>query len=213
LKTLPILTLALFALPLSAQAWDLRMEAPFAQGQDLPLTAIGGVATSGSLDTGHGVILTVSHRIQRLGPVLKFEWLAEYSHLQAGGQIQQGQASSDSKLRQAGLGAGINAQFWVPFTGLAGELALIERVQNYRYAGAGAAEDHTLARPWLRAGWRWHLPLPGIDPYLALSYQVPFNKDSPVHLGSASSLGDYLGAQGTGQEFNKMWTLGLGVSF
>jgi len=215
LKILPILPLALLTLPLSAQAWDLRLEAPFAQGQNLPQTTIlgSGQAASGSLDTGHGVIFTVSHRIERVGPVLKFEWNAEYSQLQADGQIQQGPASSASQLKQSGVGAGVNAQFWVPFTGFAGELGLLERFQSYRYEGAGSDQDRSIARTWLRAGLRWVIPSPGLSPYLAASYQVPINRDQPVQQGSAQGLGAYLGAQGAGQEFQRLWTLGVGITF
>ena len=177
------LALALIALPLSAQAWDVRLEAPFPKGQDLPSTTIAGQSTAGSLDTGRGAILTVSHRIERLGPVLKFEWNAEYAQLQADGRIQQGQAGFASRLKQSGPGAGINAQFWVPFTGFAGELGLLERLHSYRYEGAGAAADHTIARPWLRAGLRWGLPLPGIGLYLAASWQGALLRDRPVQQG------------------------------
>ena len=212
MKTLPVLALVLAALPLSAQAWDLRLEAPFAKGQDLPLGSVAGQPTWGSLGTGHGAILTASHRIVRVGPVLKFEWNAEYASLQADGQIQQGQGVQSSRLRQQGLGAGVNAQFWVPFTAFAGELGLLGRFHSYRYQGAGAARDETIARPWLRAGLRWVLPFPGISPYLAASYQQPLAKDKPV-AGSAADLDAYLGAQGAGQEFQRLWTLGLGISF
>ena len=66
MKTLPVLALVLAALPLSAQAWDLRLEAPFAQGQDLPLGSVAGQPAWGSLGTGHGAIFTVSHRIVRV---------------------------------------------------------------------------------------------------------------------------------------------------
>jgi hypothetical protein len=210
LKLLPILFLSL---PLSAQAWDLRLEAPFAKGQELPPVALPSGAASGSLDTGHGAIFTVSHRIQRLGPVLKLEWNAEYALLQADGRIQQGQGSASSRLRQSGVGAGVNAQFWVPFTGFAGELGLLGRVQDYRYEGAGAAQDRTIARPWLRAGLRWVLPTPGPRPYLAASYQAPLTRDRPEHQDSAADLGAYLGAQGAGQEFEHLWTIGVGISF
>ena len=165
MKTLLILPLTLMALPLSAQAWDLRLEAPFASGQDLPATQVQGTGpTSGSLDTGHGLILTVSHRIVRVGPVLKFEWNGEWSQLRAGGQIQQGAASAGSGLKQSGLGAGINAQFWLPFTGFAGELGLMERFHSYQYQAAGIDQDRTIARPWLRVGMRWVLPFPGSRP-------------------------------------------------
>jgi len=215
LKTLLILPMTLCVLPLSAQAWDLRLEAPFAQGQNLPQTSLQspGQPAAGSLDTGHGLIFTVSHRIVRVGPVLKFEWNAEYTQLQADGQIQQGAASQSSRLRQSGFGAGVNAQFWMPFTGFAGELGLLERVHSYRYEGAGAAQDETIARPWLRAGVRWVLPFPGISPYLAASYQRPLSQDRPVQVGSSQNLASYLGAQGAGQEFQRLWTLGQCISF
>jgi hypothetical protein len=213
LKTLPILALVLAALPLSAQAWDLRLEAPFAKGQDLPPGTVAGQGTSGSLGTGRGAILTASHRIVRVGPVLKFEWNAEYAQLQANGQIQQGAGSQASSLKQSGLGAGVNAQFWVPFTGFAGELGLLGRSQSYKYEGAGSAQDETIIRPWLRAGLRWVLPFPGVSPYLAASYQEPLTRDKPVQVGSAPNLGSYLDAQGAGQEFQRLWTLGVGISF
>jgi hypothetical protein len=212
LKTLPILALVLAVLPLSAQAWDLRLEAPFAKGQDLPPGTVAGQGTSGSLGTGRGAIFTASHRIVRVGPVLKFEWNAEYSSLQADGTIQQGPGAQPSRLRQQGLGAGVNAQFWVPFTAFAGELGLLGRFHSYRYEGAGAAQDETLVRPWLRAGLRWVLPFPGISPYLAASYQQPLARDRPV-AGSAPDLNAYLAAQGAGQEFQRLWTVGLGISF
>jgi hypothetical protein len=215
LKIAHTLFLALCTLPLAAQAWDVRLEAPFPKGQDLPQALIQntGQRVSGNLDAGHGLILTLSHRIVRVGPVLKLEWNAEYSRLWADGQIQQGTAANASRLRQTGLGAGVNAQFWVPFTGFAGELGLTERFHAYRYEGAGAGEDRTIARPWLRAGLRWNLPFPGIGPYLAASYQAPLTRDKPVASGTASSLGSYLGTQGAGQEFQHLWTLGVGVSF
>ena len=213
MRTLQTLTLAMFALPLSAQAWDLRVEAPFATGQGLPSTRIQNQPVSGGLDTGHGVILTASHRIVRMGPVLKFEWNAEWSHLQAGGNLQQGSATAGSRLRQDGLGLGVNAQFWVPFTSFAGEAGLLERFHDYRYEAAGAAEDRTIARPWLRLGLRWVLPFPGIGPYLAASYQAPLARDRPVAQASASNLGAYLDAQNSGQEFQHLWTVGVGISF
>jgi len=204
-----------FALPLCAQAWDLRVEAPFPKGQDLPTTNLQSTSqpVSGSLDTGRGVIFTGSHRIVRVGPVLKLEWNAEFVHLQAEGVIQQGSAGFGSRLRQDGVGAGINAQFWVPFTDFAGELGLLERFQSYRYEGDGASEARNLARPWLRAGLRWVLPFPAISPYLAASYQVALTRDQPVQQASAQDLNAYLGAQGSGQEFQHLWTLGLGISF
>jgi hypothetical protein len=57
------------------------------------------------------------------------------------------------------------------------------------------------------------IPSPGLSPYLAASYQVPINRDQPVQQGSAQGLGAYLGAQGAGQEFQRLWTLGVGITF
>ena len=211
LKLIPMVFLAW---PLSAQAWDVRLEAPFPQAQNLPQTTVQGAGqTSGSLGTGQGAIVTLSHRIMRMGPVLKYEWNVEYSQWQASGTLQQGAASSGSRLRQSGFGAGVNAQFWVPFTGFAGELGLLERFQTYRFDVAVAVQAENIARPWLRVGLRWVLPFPGIGPYLAASYQAPLTRNRPVQAGSAQDLNAYLGAQGSGQEFQHLWTVGLGIAF
>lgn len=201
-------------LPLAAQTWDLRMEVPFPKGQNLPKTMISGSGelVRGDLDTGHGFIFTANHRLIRVGPVLKLEWGAEFSHWQADGQFVQDTAVSSTQLRQTGFGLGLNAQFWLPFTGAAGELGVIERVQRYKFEAAGTKETETLARPWLRVGLRYRLPLP-FDPYVAASYQQPINKDHPVKINNAGDVQDYMKAQGSGQEFERMWTFGLGVMF
>jgi hypothetical protein len=149
----------------------------------------------------------------RVGPILKLEWNAEFAHLRADGLVQQGSAGFDSRLRQDGVGVGVNAQFWVPFTDFAGELGLLERFQAYRYEGDGASEDRNIARTWLRAGVRWVLPIPARGPYLAASYQTALVHDRPVSMTSAQSLGAYLDAQGSGQEFQHLWTLGVGIAF
>jgi hypothetical protein len=205
------------ALPLSAQAWDLRVEVPFPKAQNLPDTLISGTGAliQKRLDTGKGFILTANHRIIRVGPVLKLEWGAEYSQWQADGQVQVGAGSQDSRVKQQGLGLGLNAQFWVPFTGLAGELGVIERLQSYKVDLDTVSHSKNLARPWLRVGMRYNLPLPLplVSPYLAGSYQQPITKDHPVKLSSASDLSSYLSAQGSGQEFERTWTFGLGLTF
>jgi hypothetical protein len=202
-------------LPLGAQAWDVRVEAPFPAGQNLPPTFLQspGEVVSGSLDTGKGFILTGSHRIIRVGPVLKFEWSAELAQWRADGQLQEGTGAVPSRLEQKGFGLGVNAQFWVPFTGLAAELGAIGRYQKYTFQGGGASQDEHLIRPWLRAGLRWNLPMPGITPYLAVSYQQPVTRDKPRELNPAPDLKGYLAAQGAGQEFQRLWTVGIGLSF
>jgi len=208
--------LSLAVLPLSAQAWDLRMEVPFPKGQNLPQTLVGGttkLATSGTLDTGQGVIFSVSHRIIRVGPILKLDWGLEVAQWKADGQVQQGAANLGSTLKQYGGGIGVNAQFWVPFTGVAGELGLLQRFQKYQFETATASQDKTLSRTWLRVGARWRLPIPVINPYLAASYQQPVTKDRPVKVDGLGSLAEYISAQGNGQEFERMWTFGVGVQF
>jgi len=204
----------LLALPLSAQAWDLRVELPFPQGPTPSQTSDMGTgqAISGSLGGGNGAIFTASHRIIRLGPVLKLEGNAEYSHMRATGQIRQGDLSFASSLEQQGVGLGVNAQFWVPFSDLAGELGLLERFQSCRFEGAGYAENRDTARTWLRVGARWVLPFTGIDSYLATSYQAAIGTPAAAH-GPGQNLGTYVSAQGSGLEFKRMWTGGVGMIF
>ena len=99
MRTLTLLATAALALPLSAQAWDLRLEIPEPKGQSLPdtfITGAGDLISQKRLDTGKGFIATASHRIVRVGPVLKLEWGAEYSQLKAEGQVQ-GQAQGFGK--------------------------------------------------------------------------------------------------------------------
>lgn len=202
------------AVPLAAQAWDLRVEAPFAHGQSLPGVQVQGAGQlrDGGLDRGKGLILSVNHRIIRVNPVLRLDWTLEYSQLKADGQLL-GAVSGTTQLKQHGFGAGVNAQFWVPFSGVAGELGVIQRFQDYRYTAAGLAQDHTLSRTWLRVGARWRIPMPELAPYFAASYQCPISKNSPVSQGSTANLSSHLAAQQTGQEFDHMWTFGVGVQF
>lgn len=215
MKIAQALPLLMLGVPLAAQAWDIRVEVPLPKGQNLPQTLLVGTGqlASGRLDTGKGFILTGSHRIVRVGPVLKFEWSAEVAQWRADGQLQQGTATTASRLEQRGLGLGLNAQFWVPFTGIAGELGVIGRFHSYRFEGGGSAQEENLVRPWLRVGLRWNLPFPGISPYVAASYQQPITKDKPLELKSVNDLQGYLTAQGAGQEFERLWAFGVGVAF
>lgn len=207
--------LAGLGLPLVAQSWDLRWEIPFPQGQNLPQTLVSGSGQllSGELDTGRGGILSLNRRLLVLGPVFRLEGGMEVSRFQASGRVLQGSAASASSLRQQGVGIGLNAQFWIPFTGIGGEMGMIQRLQNYRYQAAGTSAGENLSRTWLRVGVRWRLPMVGFHPYLAASYQQPLSKDQPVQLGSVADLAGYLGAQGSGQEFERLWTFGVGVNF
>ena len=208
------ITLACIAMPLAAQ-WDVRVEFPFPQGQGLPQTLLSGTAhlVSGELDTGRGGIATLSRRLVAFGPVVRLEGGLEISQWQADGMVVQGSVQQPSNLKQSGLGVGLQAQFWVPFTGLAGEFGLIERFQNYKFSTSGHSSEQNLARTWLRVGARWRLPFWAVHPYVVASYQQPITKDNPVKLSSASDLATYLGAQGAGQEFDRMWTFGVGIAF
>lgn len=210
----PLLALLLLASPLAAQSWGLRVEFPFPEGQNLPQTLLTGTGqlASGSLDTGKGLIATLDRRLIVFGPILRLEATVEAAWLRSEGEVALGAQRTTGTLTQAGLGAGLNAQFWIPFVNLGGEVGVLQRVQRYRYAAGGAHADHTLGRPWMRVGARWRMPLP-FSPYVAASYQQPITKDRPVRAGSVSDLAALLSAQGSGQEFDRMWTFGVGFSF
>jgi hypothetical protein len=212
-----------FALPLSAQAWDLRFEVPFPQGQSLPQTAVGGtlnLAVSGKLDTGNGALFTVSHRLFRVGPVLRLDWGGELGQLTADGVVDVvddgTNAQHKSNLKQTGIGLCLNAQISVPLLGIGGEIGAIQRFQRYEYTTNVGEQSDTISRLWLRVGVRYKLNLLVASPYITASYQQPINKDNPVNIGLGTILEDIpalLNAQGSGQEFQRMWTFGIGIMF
>ena len=209
---LAVLPICLAGLPLCAQ-WDLRLELPRPTGQSLPQTMISGISNSGDLSTGKGFIASANRQLFQIGPLLKLEAGLEYSQLTADGNLATGATTRSTTLKQQGVGAGINAQVWVPFVGIAGEIGLIQRFQRYTFDTAGASSAKDLSRTWLRVGARWRIPSVLVHPYLAASYQQPTSKDRPVKLGSVSDLPTYFSAQGSGQEFERMWTFGVGVTF
>jgi hypothetical protein len=212
LAVLPLCLAA--ALPLCAQ-WDLRLEVPRPTGQNLPQTLISGTGqlAAGNFDTGKGFIATVNRQIFQVGPLLKLEAGLEYSQLTADGSLANGAITQGTQLKQQGLGVGLNAQVWAPFVGIAGEIGLIQRLHRYTVDTAGASSHKDLSRTWLRVGARWRIPSVMVHPYLAASYQQPTSKDRPVELRSASDLAAYFNAQGNGQEFERLWTFGVGVAF
>lgn len=212
LAALPLCLVA--ALPLCAQ-WDLRLELPRPSGQSLPQTFLVGTGqlVAGDLDTGKGFIATVSRQLFQVGPLLKVEYGLEYTQFTADGTLAKGAGSQGTQLKQKGLGVGLNAQVWVPFVGLAGEIGLIQRFQSYTLDTAGASNAKNLSRTWLRVGGRWRIPSVVVHPYLVASYQQPLQKDRPVQIGSVADLGTYFATQGNGQEFERMWTFGAGVTF
>jgi len=216
--------LLFLSLPLAAQTWDLRFEVPLPQGQSLPQTMLIGTGqlVSGDLDTGNGGILSVSHRLIRVGPMLRLEWGGEINQWTARGEIKQwtesGNYSNSShdmnaKLKQIGAGLGVNAQLWIPFVGISGEMGVIQRFQKYNYSADDAESVGTIGRTWLRVGIRWRLPFVTVHPYLAASYQQPITKENPVHITSIQDLADYFKVQGKGQEFQRLWAFGVGVTF
>ncbi len=211
---LAILAISFASLPLCAQ-WDLRLELPRPTGQSLPQTLISGTVqlVGKDFNTGKGFIASVNRQLFQVGPLLKVEAGLEYSQFSADGTLSLNTVSQDTKLKQQGLGAGLNAQVWVPFVGIAGEIGLIQRLQRYTLDTAGASSAKDLSRTWLRVGARWRIPSIVIHPYVVASYQQPVSKDRPVKLSSASDLAAYFSAQGNGQEFERMWTFGAGVTF
>jgi hypothetical protein len=211
---LALLPLCLAAAPLCAQ-WDLRLELPFPSGQSLPQTLIVGAGklASGDLSTGGGYLASLNRQLLQMGPLVKLEGGVEYSQLSANGSLLLGGASQGTRLKQQGIGAGVSAQVWVPFTGIAGELGLIQRLQRYTFDTTGASSARDLSRTWLRVGARWRIPSMVVHPYLVTSYQQPVTKEHPARLSSVSDLNTYFGAQGSGQEFERMWTFGGGVAF
>ena len=206
---------ALASLPMAGQAWDVRVESPWAAAQRLPGTLVQGQGRleDRGMGQGRGAILSVNHRLVRVNPVLRLDWGVEYSDLRADGRLRVGESGPASRLSQRGLGAGLDAQFWLPFTGIAAELGLIQRFQDYRFTAAGETQRRDLSRTWLRAGARWRLPLEDCAPYLAISYQRPLSCRHPVHREETPDLGSYVRSQGSGQEFERLWTLGLGIQF
>jgi len=212
---------ALLTLPLAAQ-WDLRLELPRPSGQSLPQTLGSGslALAQGDFDTGKGYIATVSRRLFAFGPIARLEWNAEYSRFTTEGvqaiTVASVPSTQRTELTQQGLGLGLNLQLWIPFTGLGGEIGVLERFQRYTSRSTGvvqAEKTSDLARPWLRVGARWRIPFVIVHPYVAASYQQPITKDRPVKLSSLSDLQAYYDAQGNGQEFERLWTFGVGISF
>jgi hypothetical protein len=215
LMRLAFLPICLAALPLCAQ-WDLRLELPRPTGQNLPQTLINGTGklVAGNFSTGSGFIASANRRIFQLGPLVKLEGGLEYSQFRANGTLLvDGASAQGTRLKQQGVGISLNAQLWVPFTGLAGELGLIQRLQHYTFDTTGASSTKDLSRTWLRVGTRWRIPSVVVHPYVVASYQQPVTRDHPVRLGSAADLATYFTAQGSGQEFERLWTFGLGVAF
>jgi hypothetical protein len=211
---LAVFPICLAALPLCAQ-WDLRLELPRPRGQNLPQTLITGTGklVAGDFDTGRGYIASANRRLFQVGPLVKMEGGLEYSQFDADGTLANGTTTQGTRLKQQGVGVGLNAQLWMPFTGIAGEIGLIQRLQHYSYDTNGASTTQNLSRTWLRVGARWRIPSALVHPYVAASYQQPVSKDHPVQLSSASDLATYFAAQGSGQEFERLWTFGVGVAF
>lgn len=211
---LALLSIGLLSLPLCAQ-WDLRLELPRPTGQSLPQTLLSGSGqlVAGGFDTGKGFIATANRQIFQIGPLLKLEGGLEYSQFSANGNLAKGTGTQGTTLKQQGAGVDLNAQIWVPFVGIAGEIGLIQRFQRYTVDTEGASSAKDLSRTWLRVGARWRVPSVVVHPYVVASYQQPVTKDRPVKLSNVSDLTAYLTAQGSGQEFERLWTFGVGVSF
>lgn len=206
--------LGLAAPVLAAQAWELRLEAPCLRGQDLPPAVVeGGGVLAAELRSGRGLIIGLHRRLLVAGPVLRFQAGLEVTRWQAQGDLRLDGRRSGTDLRQQGFGLGVDAQFWVPFTGIAGELGLVQRFQDYRFATAVGTSSQHLARTWLRAGVRWRVPAPALRPFLAASVQAPLGPGRPVRAAEGTVPAAALAIQGSGQEFDRLWSFGVGVGF
>ena len=214
----------LFAtLPLYAQ-WDLRLEIPSVNSRNLPDALLSGSTglQKGEFDTGKGFIVTGSKTIFDAG-LLSLDGSLEYSEFKSTGSMIQysttalpvtlAQTQLASQIKQQGIGVGLNAQVWAPFIGVAGEFGLIQRFQSYEVLLDSATQSKTIGRTWMRVGARYRIPFIPFDAYVAASWQQPLNASKPVTINSAQSLVDLLNTQGTGQEFNRLWTFGIGVRY
>ena len=214
LKMLKWLILAaVISLPLSAQ-WDIRLEIPSANSSNLPDALITGSTAlqKGEFNMGKGYIVTGSKAIFDAG-ILSLDGSLEYSEFKSMGTMTQAQNLLASQIKQQGIGVGLNAQVWAPFIGVAGEFGLIQRFQSYEVILDSASKSKTIGRTWMRVGARYRIPFVPFDAYIAASWQQPLNTSKPVAITSAQSLVDLLNTQGTGQEFNRLWTFGVGIRY
>jgi len=116
-------------------------------------------------------------------------------------------------VKQQGLGVGLNAIIWAPFIGVGGEFGLIQRFQSYEVILDKVSNSKTIGRTWMRVGARYRIPFVPVDAYITASWQQPLNANKPVVVNSTQSLLDLLNTQGTGQEFNRLWTFGVGIRY
>ena len=190
---LALLPICFAGLPLCAQ-WDVRLELPRPTGQNLPQTLISGTGNlvAGDFNTGQGYIATVSRQLLQVGPLLKLEGGVEYSQFTTGGSLVNGTASQGTSLRQQGVGVDLNAQIWVPFTGIAGELGLIQRFQRYTFDTAGASNAKDLSRTWLRVGTRWRIPSVVVHPYAGRQLPAARHQGPPREAQQRRGSGDLL---------------------
>ncbi len=202
-----------FMVSLSAQ-WDIRVEIPSAKSSNLPNVLLAGSTAlqKGEFDMGKGYIITGSKAIFDVG-LLSFDGSLEYSEFKASGTMTQAQRLLASQVKQQGVGLGLNAMVWAPFVGVAGEFGLIHRFQSYDIVLDTASKSKTFGRTWMRIGARYRIPFVPFDAYVTASWQQPLSPDKPVVINSAQSLVDLLNTQGTGQEFNRLWTFGVGVRY
>lgn len=204
---------AVISLPLSAQ-WDIRLEIPSVNSSNLPDALITGSTAlqRGEFEMGKGYIVTGSKAIFDAG-ILSLDGSLEYSEFKSMGTMTQAQNLLASQIKQQGIGVGLNAQVWAPFIGVAGEFGLIQRFQSYEVILDSASKSKTIGRTWMRVGARYRIPFVPFDAYIAASWQQPLNASKPVAITSAQSLVDLLNTQGTGQEFNRLWTFGVGIRY
>lgn len=218
-----VLVSMIVVLPLSAQ-WDIRLEIPSPKSNNLPNTLLTGTTAlqGGEFDTGKGYIVTGSKAIFDAG-LFSLDGSLEYSDFKNEGTmaqlpttglpVSQTQINLTSSVKQQGLGVGLNAIIWAPFIGVGGEFGLIQRFQSYEVILDKVSNSKTIGRTWMRVGGRYRIPFVPVDAYITASWQQPLNASKPVVVNSTQSLLDLLNTQGTGQEFNRLWTFGIGIRY
>ena len=209
-----ILPMCFVVVPLFGQ-WSLLLERAGASGQDLPKATLAdsGQAVSGTPKWGGGFIVTASRRAFQFGPYWALEGCLEYSQVRAEGTLLRGASPQGTTIKGQGAGLGLNALGRVPFLGVSGEIGLTQRFSHNTFETPGASTSKDLSRTWIRFGIRWEIPMVGVHPFLAASYQQQANESLSEKRTSAASLTSYVGDLGHSQDFGDIWTFGVGVNF
>ncbi|MBI4913656.1 MAG: hypothetical protein HY823_13045 [Acidobacteria bacterium] len=198
---------------LGAQPWEVQAEGVRAEAPRLEGASLRGFEGSagGSFQTGDGFVVSLNRRLWIPGPTFRLVGHLEWARWSTRGQISGGGAQVPTCLRQEGPGLGLGAQFWLPFTGLAAEAAVLQRFHRERASAGAASWDPFRSRPWVRGGLRWRTPGPrGLPLTLLFSYQAGRAPSRPPPGPAPADLPAYFAAQGP-PGFTRLWSFGLAV--